>query len=79
MLLNSVIYIIACYYFCVWFGVRGLILAKSLSMLLRGYRSLQLAGVSPIKLLASSIGCKVYLGLVVLGLLANLALQAVFK
>ena len=79
MLLNSIIYIVACYYFCVLFGVRGLMFAKSLSMLLRGFRSLQLAGVAPVQLVASSIGSKVYLGLVAVGSLANLAILFIIK
>lgn len=79
MLYNSLLYLVACYFLCVNFGVRGLMYAKSVSMFLRGFRSLQVAGVSPTGIIVSSISTKIYLGLVFLGTAANLVLHGLIK
>lgn len=74
MVLSNVLYWSACFFGMSYWGVQGLIYANCINMAVRASGSMYVGKLSPM-ILISCLHNKIFVGLVSLGLLANLVLK----
>jgi hypothetical protein len=70
------VYWTACSLGMKWFGVSGLIIANCINMAIRTLGSMFTMGIQP-TLILQCIGSKIFVGIVSLGLVANLVIKKI--